>query len=286
MSRSIGIAVAGGVWLAGVMAASAADLGAPAAPVAPGPLPFNWSGFYIGGNIGGAWGHNDFANVANADLFPPFLAITGVVPDRFTTLPGIATNGNGFLGGGQIGLNWQFDELIVFGIEGDVQATSLKTAGNVTAVDPTGTGASFSATYAMNMEWVATVRARVGVTWDRLMVYATGGAAFGGSQLTTLLTRVDPPASLFNLPGPTGITSSTGAETGWTAGAGVEWAFTPYLSLGVQYLHIDLGSQTLAIGTTSTLNAAATTILSVPLSVPVKTTMDQASVRLNWRWAQ
>jgi outer membrane immunogenic protein len=74
-------------------------------------------------------------------------------------------------------------------------------------------------------EWLATVRGRAGYAWDRVLFYGTGGAAFGSVQAAA-----------------TGLPFATSTQTGWTAGAGVEWAFLPNWTAKVEYLYVNLGN--------------------------------------------
>jgi outer membrane immunogenic protein len=130
-------------------AAAAADL-----PPAPGPAPYykapvyapayNWSGFYIGINGGGAWGSSDWTT-----------------PGRFNTSGGLV--------GGTIGYNYQINQAVL-GVEGDIDWADIN--GTVsTAACPVGCKTSDS--------WLSTVRARLGYAGDRFMPYVTGGGAFG-----------------------------------------------------------------------------------------------------------
>lgn len=159
-------------------AVSAADLpsrtAAPPAPVVAAPPIFTWSGFYAGVNAGYGWNTGD-------DVI-----INGV---RFSN------NDGGFVGGGQLGYNYQIGSFVI-GAEGDLQWADL------------GNNA-----FSNNNDWFGTVRGRAGVAFDRALVYGTGGFAFadGGN--------------------------------GWTAGGGVEYAFTNNLSAKVEglYVNVDRG---------------------------------------------
>jgi outer membrane immunogenic protein len=124
---------------------------------------------------------------------------------------------DGFLVGGTIGGNYQWNQFVL-GIEADGDWTNL--SGNVSC----GPGLAFTCT--TQGDWLATVRGRAGYAFDRFLVYGTGGAAFGNLQA-----------------GSTG-SFDTATQTGWTAGGGVEFAFTPNLTAKVEYLYVDLGSMT------------------------------------------
>jgi outer membrane immunogenic protein len=191
--------------------AHAADL--PPAPSYKAPVmvpTYNWTGFYVGANVGG--GFANFTNVATA---------AGVTFTGTTKL-------NGVIGGGQIGYNWQYTNF-VFGLEADFQGSSQRltttTVTGRTIINETD-----------KFPWFGTVRGRVGVTpVDRWLVYATGGLAYGEVQTSGNVT-VGAAASTFNA-------SST--KAGWTVGGGVEAALWDNWTAKVEYLYVDINNFTL-----------------------------------------
>jgi len=158
--------------------ASAADVPVRQQPyykAAPAPV-FNWTGFYFGGHVGYGLGDTD----ASGDV-------------------------DGFIGGLQVGYNWQLSRNWVFGIEGDITGTDMNSA-----VGPA------------HIDYLGTLRARVGYTWDRTMLYGTGGLAwnrssFGGFHDT---------------------------DTGYALGLGLEWAFAPGWSTKVEYMYYNFDNVT------------------------------------------
>jgi len=204
------ILIAGALALAAGGQALAADLPQPGPPpprapatYVPVPVPvFSWTGIYLGANGGYA-----FAD-SNWSAPPP---ATG----NFST--------DGFLVGGTLGGNYQWGQFVL-GIEGDWDWANL----NGTTFSNCGPGCETKS------DWLATVRGRAGYAFDRILVYGTGGAAFGNLQ-----------AAAGVLP----FSSST--QTGWTAGGGIEFAFTPNLTGKVEYLYVDLGNQSCAAGNCS-----------------------------------
>jgi len=178
---------------------------APVAPIAYAPPIYNWSGFYVGGNIGGG-----FANSSWSDPF------TGA-NDTFSK--------DGFLGGGQIGANAQFNWLVV-GIEGDFDWTGLKGSGTDSMGNSINT----------ETQWTSTVTGRIGAAFDRLLVYGKGGVAFA-----------DDKSSLTDIAGGTASTSQT--RTGWTAGAGLEYALSENWTAKLEYDYLGFGSETLNLPT-------------------------------------
>ena len=200
-----GIPFAAYVGLRGTMptAAQAAVAAAPplaikAMPAAASPA-VDWTGLYLGLNAGYSFGGSSWND-----------SVTGASTGNFGTY--------GFLFGGTLGANYQAGPL-VFGIEGDGAWT-----------DPSGFGTFTSSALCTGgcqtaNDWLATVRGRTGYAFDRYLIYATAGAAFG-----------DVKAGYSNHP------ASDTTEPGWTVGAGVEGSFAPHWSAKVEYLFVDLNN--------------------------------------------
>lgn len=194
-------------------AATAADLpsrkGPVAAPIAYAPI-FTWTGFYVGANAGYAWGQIDSTNLGIVNPFSD--------PD-------------GFVGGGQIGYNYQVGQL-VFGIEADFQGADLK----ATARNLAGT-----VTASNELNWFGTVRGRVDYSFDRFLPYVTGGFAYGNVK-----NSVTGPGFAFR---------DDNTQYGYTVGAGLEYAFTNNLSAKIEYLYVDLDKESFTVpGGTFTSN--------------------------------
>jgi outer membrane immunogenic protein len=222
--KNIGLALASVISLgvAGLGAASAADMAVKARPMPPPVVQvYSWTGFYIGLNAGGAWGRSDVNAFTEANfLFQvPFLNAAGTRSFRPT----------GFIGGGQFGYNWQAGNFVL-GIEADAQFQDLSASSVVNPVIP-GTGGIM--TQSVKSDFLATVRPRVGVAFGSALFYATGGLAVGTVKNFDALTGVPPITE-------SAFTSST--RVGWTAGGGVEWGFTPNWSVKAEYLYVDLGT--------------------------------------------
>jgi outer membrane immunogenic protein len=221
--------VLAGVVLGALMApAMAGDMPVPAYMKAPAPPPFSWTGLYLGGNAG--WGTID------DDALPFCLDPTGAYQGPgCDVVPGGRVRGNGFVGGGQIGYNWQVSRLVV-GLESDMQGTNLKGTTNVAGpfeiigFGSSGPGVSFTAEE--KIAWIGTLRGRLGVAFDTLMIYATGGFAYGGVNVSQ--------AHIF--PAVHYPSSASRNLNGWTFGGGVEWAFLGNLSARVEGLYYDLGT--------------------------------------------
>jgi outer membrane immunogenic protein len=215
----------------GSASALAADLGARTYTKAPAmAAASNWSGLYIGGNVGYGWGNNstDFA-------FLPTPTDFGVAN---TSLRARST---GVIGGAQFGYNWQIGSLVT-GLEADIQGSGIKGSASAPAIPtPNGLFGSFISSEP-KLSWFGTVRGRLGVTvTPDLLLYGTGGLAYG---------RVDASANWFvsanggQAQAPASISKT---KVGWTAGAGAEWMFARNWSAKLEYLYVDLGSAS-AIG--------------------------------------
>jgi outer membrane immunogenic protein len=134
--------------------------------------------------------------------------------------PGSVTlDRNGFVGGGQIGYNWQFAPNWLVGIEADISYTDFHETVAVATVPHGGVAATLNDTFSNRMEFFGTVRGRLGYVFDRTLVYATGGLAFGD---------VNNSVDFFGPVGQLQFTGSTDRiETAYTVGGGIENAFAP-----------------------------------------------------------
>lgn len=192
--RVFGLAVAASL---ASLSATAADLPSRSAPppvYLPPPPVFTWTGIYVGLNLGGGWlDRYDYGS---------WLA------------PSSASNSGGVIGGAQIGYNYQFTPLFVAGVEADFQGSSVGGGNQV-----------WGAT--RGVDWFGTVRGRAGVSLlnTQLLLYGTGGFAYGDMRLNY---------------GWLGSQARTG--TGWTAGGGLEYAFLPNWSAKVEYLYTNIGA--------------------------------------------
>jgi len=214
------ILAAAGLGAATAHSASAADLSMPPVYKSPPPLYFTWTGWYVGLNGGGGWGRSNQTASFNAAGLPA--ASTG----NFNT--------RGALAGGTIGYNYQMGQWLV-GAEADLDWSNIRGTFNSAVAIPGGTApVSFSS----QLNWLDTTRVRIGWVWDHALFYGTAGAAVGGVTATANAS-----AAAAGLAA--GVTAAdTQTRFGWTAGAGVEYAFNNYVSAKVEYLYVDLGTQT------------------------------------------
>ncbi|HEX8662785.1 MAG TPA: outer membrane protein [Beijerinckiaceae bacterium] len=189
-----------------------------AAPVfAPVPV-FTWTGFYVGAQVGYAWGEDSTA------VFDRF----GPVPFGFGGVTGnvLTYDTDGFVGGVHAGFNYQFGSLVV-GVEGDLEATGIE--GNRTLTQTFFPGLTINFTSKSELDWQGSLRARVGFAADRALIYATGGLAVADMSNTYTLRGA--------FLGTTVTLTEKFSDTqwGWTVGAGVEYAFTNNLTARVEY---------------------------------------------------
>lgn len=187
--------------------ASAADMPvkAPVAPVAPVAIPYNWSGFYVGGHIGYLWGR------------------TRVEEDGEVIEPGAPTDG--VIGGVLAGYNWQ-NGALVLGLEGDFGWTNAHGTGEP---QPPPTPVTTQAPNTYDLNWTSHVRGRLGYAADHWLFFIAGGLAVADVDFHEgAITTTIPP-------------TRGGKYFGWSVGGGVEYAFTRNLLGRVEYLYDDFG---------------------------------------------
>jgi outer membrane immunogenic protein len=183
-----------------------------AAPaLAQAPL-FNWSGFYVGANIGGAWGKNSFDETLTGGGW----WVTSASADA-----------SGVIGGLLAGQNWQAGN-IVYGWEADISLSSAKERTLVFPPVPT-------VTYESKLTALGTLRGRVGVATDRTLFFITGGGAYG-----RLKNEIVDPTFV-------GVVRRDSSAWGWVAGGGIEHAFAHNWTARVEFLHARLGSDTQSV---------------------------------------
>jgi outer membrane immunogenic protein len=214
----------------GIMSANAADMTArPYTKAAPIMAPtWNWSGFYIGGNVGYAVSRSD----TGTGVFAPGTAalVTGTTGNNAA---------DGVVGGGQIGWNTMFAPAWLFGIEADIQAADQSGSQTLSLVANAPT--SF-ATVESRLNWFGTVRGRLGWTaTPETLLYVTGGYAYGETEVRNSSSVIAGGIPVL------GGSSTKGIKDGWTVGGGVETRLWNSNWTGkLEYLYMDLGTQTTA----------------------------------------
>lgn len=175
-----------------------------ATPVAAEAAAYDWTGPYIGINAGITTGDFDYS----------------AGPAGGPVLLDGSVSGSGFIGGIQAGYDWQFGQWVVGAV------ADIAFANHEASLSANIGGGSISADSQLN--YLGTVRARAGYAFDRALVYGHGGFAYGETEQTVSFNGVD----VFN---------ESNSRTGWTIGAGLEYAITDRISFGTEYSYVDLG---------------------------------------------
>jgi outer membrane immunogenic protein len=173
---------------------------------------YNWTGLYIGAHAGGGWSNPSYTNVANTSTFGG-----AAVGSSFSQ------NGSGFIGGGQIGYNWQAGSL-VYGVEASFSGSTIK-ANTTNFVDDL---------FENKLNSLLLVTGRLGYAYNNWLLYGKGGYAGGNRRVSVSDTGVVSPGI--------GSGSATAWHSGWTLGAGFEYGLTQNWILGLGYDFVSLGS--------------------------------------------
>ena len=186
---------------------------------------FDWTGLHIGINGGYAFDGPD------ADY-----SYTNVAPSIIALLPGSAgLSSNGALFGGSVGYDMQMSG-VVLGLEGDISWTNFGDNGSILVPANPAIGMppiAFATNY--QMDWLSTLRGRIGIPFGDVLIYGTGGLALADVSMNTKVTVGNPP--LGSLVGSTNKT-----KVGWTLGGGGEYAVTDHVTVKAEALYFDLGS--------------------------------------------
>jgi outer membrane immunogenic protein len=165
---------------------------------------YNWTGFYIGGNVGGAW--------EGTTLTDNFFHVS------------VSDNRSGFIAGGQIGYNWQISPQFVIGVEWMFDGTDIK-SDTTTVVFPV------VITTSAKVDWITSIAARFGWAANNWLFYAKAGGAWVHD--TTTLTAVEGGIGTFSA-------SASDTQGGFLVGAGIEYGFAPNWSARLEWDHIGL----------------------------------------------
>ncbi len=222
----------------------------PPAPVAP----YSWTGFYIGIHGGGAW--------FDKDWFYPCTPTNLLIPLPCDLSQGGHT-GASWLAGGQIGFNYQVGQW-VWGMEAQFSATQIK-GDNLDIAFPT------QERLHSRTDFIGTVAARLGLAWDRVLLYAKGGFAWVHDDYWLTLA----PQQIL-----AGSTFATADETrwGWMVGAGIEYAFAQNWSVKLEYNYLDLGTKRIAFTSTGVVPTQP------PFDEDIEQRIQVVKVGLNYRF--
>jgi outer membrane immunogenic protein len=243
--------------------AFAADMPLKAPPPAPAPV-YSWTGWYIGGNIGGGWGDRNLVVSPNDPIASSFITQVSNNGGNFNSAP--SSNNSGVIGGLQLGYNWQFNRNWLVGLETDFNWADVKGSTLTT------TGGAFSQAEFFDewLKWFGTVRGRLGyLATDNLLAFVTGGLAYGRVERTATDSNVGSigigqaqGATGFSFLCATAATCFTGTTTntavGWTIGGGLEYALWGNLTIKGEYLYVSLPGQSVTMAATAVLNPGNT----------------------------
>jgi outer membrane immunogenic protein len=232
--------------------AFAADMAVKAPPPPPVVAPaYNWTGCYIGGSAGGTWG-----NAAIDSAFDP-----GFPANHLHTDP------NGFIGGGQIGCDYQNPSNWLIGLQGEFNLTSAHSNQTVYPPFP-----YRSETFDERMDWFASATARLGYVSGPWLFYGKGGAAWVRDNLND---SSELESSSFNFNGNT-------ARSGWTVGAGFEYAIAPNWSTSFEYGYYNFGTKSVTL---SGLTFSAMGFAPGSESIPLNQNFSVIKAGLNYRFS-
>jgi outer membrane immunogenic protein len=226
---------------------------------------FTWTSCYLGAHLGGGWAKENVTDPVllvqdNAGLGGP-----GFTTGRPTT---VGVNQSGAVIGGQIGCDYQFPSNLVIGVEGAVSGATMKGTRLVALPD----SPPDTALVRVKTDFMPTLTARVGYAADHWLFYAKGGVAWASNKYSVVGT--------FNGGAGLGLPfdfEGLSVRTGWTAGAGVEWAFAEDWSARLEYDYYDFGTHT---ATMNDVNLG-------PGPLSFKTTMQMVRLGVNfhvWGW--
>jgi outer membrane immunogenic protein len=250
------------VLLASTSLASAADFPLKAAPYI---ATYDWSGFYVGGHVGGGWGTNDISD--------PGLGIIGTllnVPVVQTTKSG------GFLGGVQGGVNYQFGKFVI-GTEADFSWANINGT-STSAFSPNGAPPGlFSRSLSANTDFIGTTTTRLGIANNNWLFYGKAGVAFDNTNYADAWT-------ITTQRGVTPLFIGGGSSTrlGWTVGSGVEWAIAGPLSVKLEYDYMNFGQKTETVAG----NILPTSVRPIPANFGVLNSQSISEVKfgVNYRF--
>jgi outer membrane immunogenic protein len=254
-----GLALAGAILL--TTSVANADGYQPRGPQYAAPA-FSWTGFYVGLNAGYGWNNNSVEHHGEStEGAGNYLLNRIFVPGSNIGAPSSRSHSlesSGFFGGGQLGHNWRIGRHWVTGFEIDLQSSRIQ--GDAAKTGELIAGEPLTIKSAQDSVWFGTVRGRLGfLANERLLVFGTAGFAYGRTEVSSNIT---------NGGGVTGVTTPGGTQyhdcttgsvcfsgedakisTGWTAGGGFEWVLSNTTTLKAEYLHVDLGDQSILMPT-------------------------------------
>jgi outer membrane immunogenic protein len=240
------IALLGGALSLGLVnAASAADMAVKARPVVAPVVVSDWTGFYIGGSIGGRWTDNSWNTSCQETGFVGNTTCV-IFADRFATNNPQSFNSSAFRASLYGGYNWQVTSWVV-GIEGDIGwADNKRTNAGIPGLEsPTVVGAPGTDSSTVKTTWDAGLRGRVGfLASPNLLLYGTGGVAFAHVEASAHCGAVLFPVGWCTAINANRTDTTSDNRVGWTVGGGVEAMFASNWLLRGEYRYADFGNMT------------------------------------------
>jgi outer membrane immunogenic protein len=227
--------------LTGAQAAMAADM--PPGVVYPAlpPQPFTFTGFHVGGTVGGVLGSSKYTETPSGT----FVTLTPAAISNIAAVGTSSTAPRGVIGGAEIGYDWQVGHFVL-GFETDFSGWDMSSSAGVSGVGtpgpPAGTPGppptTFSSTISTKSNWLFTARPRAGFVNGNMLLYLTGGLAVSSIDFSQSI--------LLGGTGPTLAGSSSSTQAGWTAGGGIEYALSWNWMIKAEYLYVRFPNQSVA----------------------------------------
>jgi outer membrane immunogenic protein len=199
---------------------------------------YSWTGFYFGGNVGGAWGHSTNPTTVSGGYFDAAEALA------VNAVGAQVTKSSGYIAGGQAGFNWQAGGFLA-GVEADFNYFGLRGSSAVSGIYPSRAPAGFQITTSISTDWLATFRGRFGFVWDNWLFFGTGGVAF--ASLRGDFAFSDNCGTVGGCPiAASAIEAISLSETrvGYAVGAGIEAGFASQWTIKAEYLFVSFGNIT------------------------------------------
>ena len=226
-----------GVALTSLDAAHAADFAVPKKSIAPAAVGYDWSGVYVGGQIGGGWQSAAFQDPSATHVITICCDLIGSI-----AAGDAASNatGGGFLGGAQVGWNYQIGRLVI-GNDFDFAGSDMKASGTGIIPGAASAAANVNESFSIRTDWTATATTTVGIAKDNWLFYSKAGAAWAHDSYALGVSGVN---QSFGPAGSFAFASSTSdIRAGWTVGAGVQMALADNWSAKLEYDYLNFGTR-------------------------------------------
>ncbi len=233
---------------------------------------YNWTGLYAGLNIG--WAGGD-ADVATNTVFSSTGYFAHSSPPAIGLAGAKVLSGDNVTGGGQVGYNWQ-STVFVVGAELDFNSMNLGESNTCTAGYPCCLPTSFTIHSQYHTDWLLTARPRVGIAFDKLLLYVTGGLAL--TELESNFTFTDTFASMYE------TSKDSSLKVGWAFGTGIEVAIMKNWSIRGEYLHAGFGKMTSHSIITAGIPGDVAVAVKNPFTHSVDFSANMVRLGLNYRF--